>query len=362
MFKNEILKLNNMHINSDIKVIVSREVYYDLSDWAKSNLKNDASFSIGENRMEIITRGSKYIIELIDGGKKLSQKRYLEHIKDHLTEYKKNTFPELPDGVFKRNSKTHYPYILPLKDGKIDAVKQYNTLKCIADTKTFLLTSEQLHIYAHHLNSSQMVCYNFFRPFISEEGTPTRELFSILQTVGIPVSFSDNARCFFEYEQEEREWQGERTNNSKGTNFDFYLRSGDVEIFFEIKYTEDGFGIFQKDKNELLRHQNKYDSFYSDKLANCPALKKKVEYGEEFRKNYQLLRNTIRATSRNKYVVFVYDANNPHAYNQLNQFLSEYIADEYKKNVVAIEWQKLVLASHPDQVFEFWNKYLNYEL
>ena len=101
-----------MHINSDIKLIVSREVYYDLSDWAKSNLKNDASFSIGENRMEIITRGSKYIIELIDGGKKLSQKRYLEHIKDHLTEYKKNTFPELPDGVFKRNSKTHYPYIL----------------------------------------------------------------------------------------------------------------------------------------------------------------------------------------------------------------------------------------------------------
>ena len=351
-----------MDSNSEIEVFVNCEVYHVLSDWVKLNLNNDMIFNIGANSIEIIIRGSKYKMVLINAGKKLSQKRYLEHIKDHLTEYKKNTFPELPDGVFKKKSKTPYPYILPLKDGKIDAVKQYNTLKCIADTKTFLLTSEQLHIYAHHLNSSQMMCYNFFRPFISEDGTPTRELFSILQTVGIPVSFSDNARCFFEYEQEEREWQGERTNNSKGTNFDFYLRSGDVEIFFEIKYTEDGFGKFSKDKNELLRHQNKFDSFYSDKLANCPALKKKVEYGEEFRINYQLLRNTIRATSRNKYVVFVYDANNPHTYRQLNQFLSEYIADEYKNNVIALEWQKLVIASHPNQIFEFWNKYLNYKL
>lgn len=351
-----------MDSNSEIEVFVNCEVYHVLSDWVKLNLNNDMIFNIGANRIEIIIRGSKYKMVLIDAGRKLSQKRYLEDIKDHLTEYKKNTFPELPDGVFKKKSKTPYPYILPLKDGKIDAVKQYNTLKCIADTKTFLLTSEQLHIYAHHLNSSQMMCYNFFRPFISEDGTPTRELFSILQTVGIPVSFSDNARCFFEYEQEEREWQGERTNNSKGTNFDFYLRSGDVEIFFEIKYTEDGFGKFSKDKNELLRHQNKFDSFYSDKLANCPALKKKVEYGEEFRINYQLLRNTIRATSRNKYVVFVYDANNPHTYRQLNQFLSEYIAYEYKNNVIALEWQKLVIASHPNQIFEFWNKYLNYKL
>ena len=351
-----------MDSNSEIEVFVNCEVYHFLSDWVKLNLNNDMIFNIGANRIEIIIRGSKYKMVLIDAGRKLSQKSYLEHIKDHLTEYKKNTFPELPDGVFKKKSKTPYPYILPLKDGKIDAVKQYNTLKCIADTKTFLLTSEQLHIYAHHLNSSQMMCYNFFRPFISEDGTPTRELFSILQTVGIPVSFSDNARCFFEYEQEEREWQGERTNNSKGTNFDFYLRSGDVEVFFEIKYTENGFGTFRKNKDEFLRHQEKYDSFYSEKLDECPALKKKVEYGEEFRTNYQLLRNTIRTTDKNKYVVFVYDANNPHTYRQLNQFLSEYIADEYKNNVIALEWQKLVIASHPNQIFEFWNKYLNYKL
>ena len=97
-------------------------------------------------------------------------------------------------------------------------------------------------------------------------------------------------------------------------------------------------------------------------MAKCPALKKKVEYGEDFRTNYQLLRNTIRATDKNKYVVFVYDANNPHTYKQLKQFLNEYIADEYKDNVVALEWQKLVITSHPDQIFEFWNKYLNYKL
>ncbi len=346
-----------MDSNSEFEVIVSREVYHVLSDWAKLNLNNDMILNVGTNRMEIITRGSKYKMALIDTGKKLSQTNYLEQIKKHLAEYKKKMYPELSDGVYLRNPGTLYPY-----DGQVAAVKQYNTLKCISDTKAFLLAPEQLHRYAHHLHSSQMMCYNFFRPYISEERTPTKELFTILQTVGIPVSFSYNAKCFFEYEQEEKEWQGERTNNSKGTNFDFYLRSGDVEIFFEIKYTEDGFGTFSKNENEILRHQKKFDSFYSEKLSKCPALKKKVEYGEEFRTNYQLLRNTIRATDKNKYVVFVYDANNPHTYKQLNLFLSEYIADEYKNNVIALEWQKLVIASHPDQIFEFWNKYLNYKL
>ena len=351
-----------MDSSSDIKIVVSREFYHDLSDWAKFNLTNDMIFNVGENRMEIITRGSNYKMELEDAEIKLSQSNYLKKIKKHLTEYKYKTYPELPDGVFLRNPGTLYPYILPLTNGKMDAVKQYNTLKGITDIKAFLLASEQLHRYAHHLNSSQMMCYNFFRPYISEEGRPTKELFTILQAVGVPVTSSDNAKCFFEYEQEEKEWQGERTNNSKGTNFDFYLRSGDVEIFFEIKYTEDGFGTFSKNENEILRHQKKFDSFYSEKLAKCPALKKKVEYGEDFRTNYQLLRNTIRATDKNKYVVFVYDANNPHTYKQLKQFLNEYIADEYKDNVVALEWQKLVIASHPDQIFDFWKKYLSYKL
>lgn len=351
-----------MHSSSEIKVIVSREFYHDLSAWAKFNLKKDMNFNVGENRMEIITRGSKYKMELWDAGTKLSQSNYLKKIKKHLTEYKYKTYSELPDGEFLGNPGALYPYILPLINGQMNAVKQYNTLKSIAETKTFLLAPEQLHRYAHHLNSSQMMCYNFFRPYISEERTPSKELFTILQTVGVPVSFSNNAKCFFEYEQEEKEWQGERTSNSKGTNFDFYLRSGDVEIFFEIKYTEDGFGSFSKNENEFLRHQKKFDSFYSEKLVKCPALKKKVEYGEDFRTNYQLLRNTIRATGKNKYVVFVYDANNPHTFKQLNQFLSEYIADEYKNNVIALEWQKLVIASHPDQIFEFWNKYLNYKL
>ena len=351
-----------MDSNSEIEVFVNCEVYHVLSDWVKLNLNNDMIFNIGANRIEIIIRGSKYKMVLIDAGRKLSQTKYLEQIKKHLTEYKKKSYPELPDGVYSRNPGTLYPYILPLKDGQVDAVKQYNTLKSIAETKTFLLSPEQLHRYAHHLNSSQMMCYNFFRPYISEKGTPAKELFTILQTADVPVSFSNNAKCFFEYEQEEKEWQGERTKNSKGTNFDFYLRSGDVEVFFEIKYTENGFGTFRKNKDEFLRHQEKYDSFYSEKLDECPALKKKVEYGEEFRTNYQLLRNTIRTTDKNKYVVFVYDANNPHTYRQLNQFLSEYIADEYKNNVIALEWQKLVIASHPNQIFEFWNKYLNYKL
>ena len=55
-----------MDSSSDIKIVVSREFYHDLSDWAKFNLTNDMIFNVGENRMEIITRGSNYKMELAD--------------------------------------------------------------------------------------------------------------------------------------------------------------------------------------------------------------------------------------------------------------------------------------------------------
>ena len=72
-----------MDSSSDIKIVVSREFYHDLSDWAKFNLTNDMIFNVGENRMEIITRGSNYKMELEDAEIKLSQSNYLKKIKKY---------------------------------------------------------------------------------------------------------------------------------------------------------------------------------------------------------------------------------------------------------------------------------------
>ena len=100
-----------MDSNSEIEVFVNCEVYHILSDWVKLNLNNDMIFNIGANRIEIIIRGSKYKMVLIDAGRKLSQTKYLEQIKIHLTEYKKKSYPELPDGVYSRpcGSVAHIP-------------------------------------------------------------------------------------------------------------------------------------------------------------------------------------------------------------------------------------------------------------
>ena len=53
------------------------------------------------------------------------------------------------------------------------------------------------HTDAHHLNSSQILCYNFFRPLIDKNGGATQELVDRLSEQGIPIE--KGAKCTFEY-------------------------------------------------------------------------------------------------------------------------------------------------------------------
>lgn len=49
-----------------------------------------------------------------------------------------------------------------------------------------------------------------------------------------------------------------------GTNFDFYIElASGKKLFFEIKYTEDGFGK----KKAGIDYRSKYDSYYQEGLA-----------------------------------------------------------------------------------------------
>lgn len=343
--------------NEDMELVVSMEAYALLAEWAKNHLLKDMNFRIGETPIKVLTRGAKHSLTLVGVDQKLSQDAYSEYVKTYLADYKSRVFPNISNGYFRGKPHSH---ILPCtKKNKAETVSQYNTLESVRGLK-MLLRPQDLHQYAQHLNSSQMMCYNFFRPYLNDNGMPNESLFSLLNTVDINIPYDKNAVAKFEYEQTDDEWAGERTGGSKGTNFDFYLKSGQFEVFFEIKYTENGFGTFSNNEDEVERHRKKYDSFYGKKIKACPALKIKDVPFEEFRLNYQLLRNTIRLTDKSKFVVFLYDANNPHTFKQVHAFIDSYITDDYKQHVIALEWQKLVMASHPDEIYEFWNKYLNY--
>ena len=254
-------------------------------------------------------------------------------------------------GTFKGKEK--YPHILRIQQGekKEDVIRNYNLLECCKPL-CFLLKGK-CHQYAHHLNSSQLMCYNFFRPLIDEKGYASEKLISILKAMGINIDSSNNSQCVFEYEQNSGGWEQE---GRRKTNFDFYVKSGETEVFFEIKYTEQGFGKAKKDK----AHKDKYDKFYKAKISECPAIADAInKYDNYFINNYQIIRNVIRVTNENKYVVFVYDENNKIVRSQLKKFVKDNIV-QYKDNIIGVSWQYIVNKLEPKHQKQFRKKYLSY--
>ena len=85
-----------------------------------------------------------------------------------------------------------YCHILFVEDDKQKEAIKKNLLKGV---KADMLSDS--HTYAHHLNSSQILCYNFFRPLIDKNGGATQELVDRLSEQGIPIE--KGAKCTFEY-------------------------------------------------------------------------------------------------------------------------------------------------------------------
>lgn len=207
---------------------------------------------------------------------------------------------------------------------KKKVIEKYNLLNGL--TFDCFIDSKQIHRYAHHLNSSQVLCYNYFRPLIDNNHHPKKELIKLMKDAGI--SILSKSECGFEHVEDEKE----------GTSFDFYVKDGDVEAFFEIKYTENDFGKAEDDDS----HRKKFENTYRKFLQNCKCLtdNKKVDF-EEFRKFYQLYRNVLRVTDKQKYVVFVFPKENDHVKKEFDAFI-EKINSEYCNNVKCLYWEDIV--------------------
>ena len=181
----------------------------------------------------------------------MGQNHYAENRKENLAKYAEEQ--QLPIGG-KWQGKGCYPHILRFEDNqsrrnKHKVVREKNILPGGLDDK---FTLKDMHTYAHHLSSSQVLCYNFFRPLITIHNNPTDELIQLLEMQGIKISRF--AICTFEYcpDKEEK------------TQFDFHIQDGDVEVFFEIKYTEYGFGKAEKDD----KHKKTFETIYEKKYLN----------------------------------------------------------------------------------------------
>ena len=230
---------------------------------------------------------------------------------------------------------------------RADLINKYSLLPNVP-----LVDSGTIHLHhcAHHLNSSQIMCYNFFRPMIEGfDGTMYHPKDDLIKLFGMEVDEElehKNAVCNFEYIDKSKD----------NTNFDFYFKSNQIEVFCEIKYTEERF----KPSSAKDPHE-RFESVYKPMIDKAKDIFANGSISESVfnTKYYQLARNAIRATSSGKHVFFICPRSNEKLMNQFDQF-SKCLTDEGRKRVKLITWGEIVLDAYRlgIDINAFNNRYL----
>lgn len=217
------------------------------------------------------------------------------------------------------------------------------------------------HLEAYKLTSSQVMCLNFFEPFLGLITSDTtllfREFLNEIRKQLNDVSSSVDVNDVLESYEYERDFCS--------SSIDLYIKTiGGYEFFCEIKYTEKEFGSFKGEaKNQTYVEKmldvfnRKFKKSYDERqrfinetnhsgwlrdffgIKDSESEKKKISYDTSNLdnlkySNYQINRNVILANSDKKFTLFIYP------------FIREDISlelDNYKnqKNVVLLDWKEL---------------------
>lgn len=255
----------------------------------------------------------------------MAYKTFRDKVTKHLAKYNRWGY-----GSF--NGKGSYGHIPSLEGhSKSALIREIMLADGLPEEQLDLFRSP--HRYAHHLNSSQILCYEFFRPRIGSDGMVDGSLMlPVLEAAGIPSAVFIGAHAEFE----------KVFDDGEGTNFDFYLESPDGKghVFVEVKYTEQGFGTCEKGDS----HEKKFEEVYKDRIRTCPCLKEDLRERicfEEMRPNYQLFRNILRVRGENDYVVFIYPEENTIAEYQFDSFRKKYVDPSMHSHVLGLHWEDL---------------------
>lgn len=273
--------------------------------------------------------------------KKTTAEDFDNAIKDHLTDYKMNKLHVSNMGTWRGIEKSHI------------LTKESEELNLMGFTKSDVdrNSSIKFHIGFAHLNSSQAMCMNFFYPLMKNS-----KLDIISKILKINGQVTDA-----QFEKE----SNIETENYRKTNFDYYCKINDINIYFEIKYSEQEFGGALRDTD----HKNKYKAIYKNHCFNNPVFISDIDE-ETFLDNYQIMRNFI-VLDHNSYVVFVYPKENIRVRKQILDAKNIFISDKFYNQVILLTWENLLdfilsdntLGSDHSLVnhyIEFKEKYLSY--
>lgn len=269
-------------------------------------------------------------------------------VKEHMVEYKRSVLKINQDGIWKRN-KRPYKHILPEESWQANILEPYREAFFNGPQAKI-----QFHNDFHHLNSSQAMCINFFYPLIAEE-----KLHLLLPILGMDQTAKDCiAEACFEKESNLEIAKGRKTS------FDFYMQlKPNTKIFFEIKYSENGFGKAAKDDE----HLSNYYKVYKPLLNNNPAIRDNCKNEEYFLNHYQIMRNLLHIDA-NSTVVFIYPQDNQKVNEEALQARAEVMTPGWESKFILYQWEGLLreLFKHlkDKQLIDYYNafadKYLKY--
>ncbi len=235
-------------------------------------------------------------------------------IYNHLSEYKNTELKVSKDGLYRENEYTH---ILPMGE------ENKNFVTCYRDEIINYVKENNLKLHRnfHHLNSSQILAFNFIIPFILED-----QVDKLLQS----FELSDLNYKTIELERIE--------NHKEGTNFDLYIElESNQKIYIEIKYTEDNFGLAKLDDN----HRKKYYQLYKDKLVDL--IKPEYNNVENVLKNYQLMRNTSYLNCcSNDLFIMIYPKWNNSSDRSAKKFIGSMISENISSCIKIVYWEDII--------------------
>lgn len=217
------------------------------------------------------------------------------------------------------------------------------------------------HMYAHHLNSSQMMCMNFFYPLMIED-----RLDIILKAINSKIKWGKPV-ALFEFNSPMEVGKAAELNKEKlfgePTNFDFFITtSNGYRVYFEIKYTEAEFGAPEKKNNSYP--QKYYDKFevYKSLIPSCfkDEYKANADY---FLDHYQLMRNLIHLQSSNDFVVYLVPGENP-IISEAEEIKN--VLNSLQDNCKVVKWEDIITVVENDPQLheyyaEFKKKYLDFK-
>lgn len=238
---------------------------------------------------------------------------FQESAKRHLTLYKENSLGILDRGLWKKNSQS-YTHILP------EEMKDLNLLSIYRGELKDYISAQNIHLHQdfHHMNSSQAACLNFFFPMLKENRIDLLlELLGLNQEEVVTAEF-EKVVC-----------------QREGTNFDFYieLETG-RRLFFEIKFTEDGFGKV----SDHPKYRKKYEEIYQNTLEG--KTKRDVDMYSTLISNYQLMRNISYVDgNRDDLLIVICPENNKKLRKEFDIVMGGIVSPHLHNKISFITWE-----------------------